>query len=243
MSRSYSLSYLLLAGDAETAQQVVIESLNEWQVHWGVQKHRAYHKPCSNKQRNKLIMSRPVLLQYIVCEQTLPHEIAQETAFLNGQGTLSKPTMILRYVKHMLHESFDRSFYMVVCICRVLHKYDHATTKRIYSVVEQRDQERLIDGDPNNKTDERFRSWKMILVDSLWQRFEPFVSIYYGPRNEKRFVSSAPSSQWYDYIRECLILFTPWETEHILPPEFDPEPSAGSSARPVGALFSGRWSA
>jgi hypothetical protein len=222
LSRAYALSHPLLAGDSESALRVVSESLNEWNVDWVAQKHRTYHKARPNRTPNKIILSRPALLQYIVCEQTTAYEMAQETAFLTGRANLTERTLLLRFVKHLLHESASRSFYVAVGICRVLHKYDHAMTKRFYAVLDQRDQGMLVDGELGNNTDEEYRRWKMILVDRLEYRFKEFVTVSRGPRNEKRFLPNDQSGAWSEHIRECLGLLTPWHTEHVLPPEFVP---------------------
>lgn len=221
LSKSYKLSYPVLAGDAGKALCVVIESMDEWKVDLTVQKRRKYYKPFSQKLRKKIILSKPVLLQYIVCRRTVKHEKSQETELLNGLGTLDERTLLLRFIKHILQESFCQAFYVTIGICRVLHKYDHATTKLIYGVLDQRDQEMLVD-DPNNKTDYEYRRWKMVLFDKLEQRFEKFVEVRSGPRNEKRFVSHEPPAEVSDYVKKCLNLLTPWETEHILPEEFEP---------------------
>lgn len=221
LSKSYKLSYPVLAGDAGKALCVVIESMDEWKVDLTVQKRRKYYKPFSKKLRKKIILSKPVLLQYIVCRRTVKHEKSQETELLNGRGTLGERTLLLRFIKHMLQESFCQAFYVTIGICRVLHKYDHATTKLIYGVLDQRDQEMLVD-DPNNKTDYEYRRWKMVLFDKLEQRFEKFVEVRSGARNEKRFVSHEQPAEVSDYVKKCLNLLTPWETEHILPEEFEP---------------------
>lgn len=239
---TYGLSIIILAGDRESAEQVVVESMDEWESSWDNQQHRAYYKPRLRRAPNMVSLSPRSLLQHIVCEKTLDFEKAHEEAFLSGRGTLTVRTLLLRFVKHLLLESMSsRSFKVAVGICRVLHKYDHATTKRICGLLYQRDQDRLVEGKIDNHTDDEYRREKMELVNELVKRFEHFVSVYYGPRREKRFISDARSREWYDYIKECLTLLTPWGTEHTLPPTFEPKKFNIAGLIFVGRRCDDRW--
>lgn len=223
LSKAYALSYPILAGDQESALCVVLESLTEWNVDWSKQKHRTYHKARPNRTPNKMILSRPALLQYTVCSRTTRHEEEHEMAFLNGRRELTQRTLVLRYVKHLLHESCSRSFNVAIGNCRILHKYDHATTKRFYAVLDQRNQERLVEGEPDNKTDGEYRRCKMLLIDNLEERFKEFLSVVHLSRNTKRFLSIDQPGAWSEYIRKCLSLLVPWQTDHTLPAEFAPD--------------------
>jgi hypothetical protein len=78
-------------------------------------------------------------------------------------------------------------------------------------------------GEPERvKDDYYYRSRKAVLMHEMYQRFGQLIRTCRHPRGEERFETQQGSSELRSLVRECLRLFTPWDTQCPVPRDFDP---------------------
>src|SRR6185369_4626873 len=65
-------------------------------------------------------------------------------------------------------------------------------------------------------------SRKAILMHEMSQRFGELIRARRQQRGEERFETQQGSSELRSLVRECLRLFTPWDTQCHVPRDFDP---------------------
>jgi hypothetical protein len=131
-------------------------------------------------------------------------------------SVLDDEDMIIRYLKHLLLITSRRnSFHISLGLSRLLYNYTAAETMAIYDWVFQ---------DPDSSTkkaDAYFRARKNKLIEEMEKRFHGFLTIYQGPRGEKKFASKSDSYQFNDLVVHYLNRFTPWATGCELPKHLD----------------------
>ena len=59
-------------------------------------------------------------------------------------------------------------------------------------------------------------------MNELKERFGPLVRTQTSNRREERLQACGNSEKYLSLVKECLLRFTPWFTECVLPAEFDP---------------------
>jgi hypothetical protein len=78
-------------------------------------------------------------------------------------------------------------------------------------------------GEPERvKDDYYYRSRKAVLMHEMSQRFGQLIRACRQLRGEERFETQPGSSELRSLMRECLRLFTPWDTRCHVPRDFDP---------------------
>jgi len=78
-------------------------------------------------------------------------------------------------------------------------------------------------GEPERvKDDYYYRSRKAVLMHEMYERFGQLIRACRQRRGEERFESQQGSSELRSLLRECLRLFTPWDTQCSVPRDFDP---------------------
>jgi hypothetical protein len=78
-------------------------------------------------------------------------------------------------------------------------------------------------GEPERvKDDYYYRSRKAVLMHEMYQRFGQLIRARRQQRGEERFETQPGSSELRSLVRECLRLFTPWDTQCHVPRDFDP---------------------
>ena len=122
---------------------------------------------------------------------------------------------MIHFVKHLVRKTTKRnSFYVTLGLGRLLHSYTTAETMDIYNAVIQ-DPERV-------KDDFYYRSRKGVLMQELKQRFGDLINVRHGPRGEERFETDDNPGRFAELVRDCLSLFTPWNTRCLVPAGVDP---------------------
>src|SRR5215813_1595611 len=78
-------------------------------------------------------------------------------------------------------------------------------------------------GEPERvKDDYYYRSRKAVLMHEMSQRFGQLIRACRQRRGEERFETQQGSSELRSLVKECLRLFTPWDTQCTVPADFDP---------------------
>ncbi len=216
LSRAFRLAHFLHQ-DRILAMDIAIEALAKMEVMGIAQDKRRYYQPAGRGAagcfRSKVSLDRPHLLQRLVYSESEPHEKRQELA--RGRRRLSAAEMTVRFVKHLVKITLRRnSFYVSLGVSRLLHAYDTVEATAIYELLVQ-DPERF-------KEASYYRSRKKRLLKELQERFGSLIEVCRGPYREMRIRARDDSSRFAPLVRQCLHLFTPWDSPCPLPVRFDP---------------------
>ncbi|MBI4468154.1 MAG: hypothetical protein HY650_02410 [Acidobacteria bacterium] len=218
--RSFELAYFIHP-DRDLATRVATEAMNKLELAAAAQDKRLYYFPKgrvladrtrTERFRNKVSMDEAHLLQRLVYIESEAHEKKQEQA---RQGMdIKEEDMVIRYIKHLVRTAIKRnSFYVTLGLSRLLHNYSTSETTEIYDFIMQ---------DPDRvKDDYYFRKVKRRLMQELTERFGGLIRVSRVQRGEERFHPQENSTRWVDLVKECLNMFTPWNTICSLPVTID----------------------
>ncbi len=172
--------------------------------------------------RNKALFSDLHLLQRLVYVESEPYERQKERAAMAGAPGVradgdpaSDEDLLVYFIKHLVRITTKRNaFYVTLGVSRLLHSYSTVETMEIYNAVI---------GEPERvKDDYYYRSRKAVLMHEMYQRFDQLIRVCRQRRGEERFETQQGSSELRSLVRECLRLFTPWDTQCHVPRDFDP---------------------
>jgi hypothetical protein len=172
--------------------------------------------------RNKALFSDLHLLQRLLYVESEPYERQKERAAQvapPGVHAVGHPASaedhLVYFIKHLVRITTKRNaFYVTLGVSRLLHSYSTLETMEIYNAVI---------GEPERvKDDYYYRSRKSVLMHEMYQRFGELIRVCRQRRGEERFESQQGSTEQRSLVRECLRLFTPWDTQCTVPRDFDP---------------------
>ncbi|HSE19403.1 MAG TPA: hypothetical protein VLB46_20240 [Pyrinomonadaceae bacterium] len=232
LNKAYRLAYFLHQ-DKSTARQIVAAATLKLNVAMAVQSKRLYYVPVGRFSRgesrrtdgirNKALFSDLHLLQRLLYVESEPYERqkvrAAAPAAPPGVPAVGDPAsttdLIVYFIKHLVRITTKRNaFYVTLGVSRLLHSYSTLETMEIYNAVI---------GEPERvKDDYYYRSRKAVLMHEMSQRFGQLIRACRQRRGEERFETQPGSSELRLLMRECLRLFTPWDTQCPVPRDFDP---------------------
>jgi hypothetical protein len=172
--------------------------------------------------RNKALFSDHHLLQRLVYVESEPYERQKEHAAIAAPPGVradgdpaSDEDLLVYFIKHLVRITTKRNaFYVTLGVSRLLHSYSTVETMEIYNAVI---------GEPERvKDDYYYRSRKAVLMHEMYQRFDQLIRVCRQRRGEERFETQQGTSELRSLVRECLRLFTPWDTQCQVPRDFDP---------------------
>lgn len=172
--------------------------------------------------RNKALFSDLHLLQRLVYVESEPYERQKERPAQVAPPDVravgdpaSEEDLLVYFIKHLVRITTKRNaFYVTLGVSRLLHSYSTVETMEIYNAVI---------GEPERvKDDYYYRSRKAVLMHEMYQRFGQLIRASRQQRGEERFETQPGSSEQRSLMRECLRLFTPWDTQCPVPRDFDP---------------------
>ena len=172
--------------------------------------------------RNKALFSDHHLLQRLVYVESEPYERQKERAAMAAPPGVhadgdpaSEKDLLVYFIKHLVRITTKRNaFYVTLGVSRLLHSYSTVETMEIYNAVI---------GEPERvKDDYYYRSRKAVLMHEMYQRFDQLIRVCRQRRGEERFETQQGTSELRSLVRECLRLFTPWDTQCHVPRNFDP---------------------
>ena len=231
LNKAYRLAYFLHQ-DKAMAIRIVAAATLKLNVAMAVQSKRLYYIPVGRFShgesrrtdgiRNKALFSDLHLLQRLVYVESEPYERQKERAAqlaspdVPAVGDPAKVEDLLVYfIKHLVRITTKRNaFYVTLGVSRLLHSYSTLETMEIYNAVI---------GEPERvKDDYYYRSRKAVLMQELNQRFGQLIRACRQRRGEERFETQPGSTEQRSLAKECLRLFTPWDTQCPVPADFDP---------------------
>jgi hypothetical protein len=231
LNKAYHLAYFLHQ-EKGVAIRIVAAATLKLNVAMAVQSKRLYYIPVgrssrgesrrSDGVRNKALFSDVHLLQRLVYSESEPYERQKERAAVAGpQGVhadgnpASEDDLLVYFTKHLVRITTKRNaFYVTLGVSRLLHSYSTLETMDIYNAVI---------GEPERfKDDYYYRSRKAVLMHEMTQRFGQLIRACRQRRGEERFETQQGSNEQRSLVRECLRLFTPWDTQCHVPLDFDP---------------------
>jgi hypothetical protein len=234
LNSGFHLAHFIV-GDREIALRVLTGALAKIQVAVTTQGKRLYYTPTGRSwarrekshSRNNISFNELHLLQRLIYLESEPYEIAVEQG--KGSKSVSEEDLVIHFVKHLAKKTVKRnSFYVTLGLSRLLHSYTTAETMEIYNAVIQ-DPERV-------KDDYYYRSRKGVLMQELKQRFGDLINVSRGPRGEERFEADNNQQRFVGLVRECLSLFTPWQTPCLVPAGIDPITDGIPSLSTIGEV-------
>ena len=231
LNKAYRLAYFLHQ-DKDLAMRIVAAATLKLNVAMAVQSKRLYYVPVGRFShgesrrtdgiRNKALFSDLHLLQRLVYVESEPYERQKEHAATTGPAGVhangdpaSEEDLLVYFIKHLVRITTKRNaFYVTLGVSRLLHSYSTVETMEIYNAVI---------GEPERvKDDYYYRSRKAVLMHEMYQRFDQLIRVCRQRRGEERFETQQGSSELRSLVRECLRLFTPWDTQCHVPRDFDP---------------------
>src|SRR4026209_1529549 len=231
LNKAYRLAYFLHQNKG-VAIQIVAAATLKLNVAMAVQSKRLYYVPVGRFSRgearrtdgirNKALFSDLHLLQRLIYVESEPYERQKERAAQlapPGVHAVGHPAsaedLLVYFIKHLVRITTKRNaFYVTLGVSRLLHSYSTLETMEIYNAVI---------GEPERvKDDYYYRSRKAVLMHEMYQRFGQLIRASRQRRGEERFETQQGSSELRALMRECLRLFTPWDTQCHVPRDFDP---------------------
>ena len=231
LNKAYRLAYFLHQ-DKGMAIRIVTAATLKLNVAMAAQSKRLYYRPVGRFSRgdsrrtdgirNKALFSDLHLLQRLVYVESEPYERQKERAAqlappdVHAAGDpASAEDLLVYFIKHLVRITTKRNaFYVTLGVSRLLHSYSTVETMEIYNAVI---------GEPERvKDDYYYRSRKAVLMHEMCQRFGQLIRACRQRRGEERFETQQGSSEQRSLVRECLRLFTPWNTQCPVPSDFDP---------------------
>ncbi len=231
LNKVYRLAYFLHQ-DKDIATRIVAAATLKLNVAMAVQSKRLYYIPVGRFSRgdsrrtdgirNKALFSDLHLLQRLVYGESEPYERQKERAAMAGPPGVradgdpaSEEDLLVYFIKHLVRITTKRNaFYVTLGVSRLLHSYSTLETMEIYNAVI---------GEPERvKDDYYYRSRKGVLMHEMYQRFGQLIRICRQRRGEERFETQQGSTELRSLVKECLRLFTPWDTQCPVPRDFDP---------------------
>jgi hypothetical protein len=231
LNKAYGLAYFLHQ-DKDIAIRIVGAATLKLNVAMAVQSKRLYYVPVGRFSRgesrrtdgirNKALFSDLHLLQRLVYVESEPYERQKERAAQvtpPGVHAAGDPAtdedLLVYFIKHLVRITTKRNaFYVTLGVSRLLHSYSTLETMEIYNAVI---------GEPERvKDDYYYRSRKAVLMHEMYQRFGQLIRACRQRRGEERFETQEGSSELRSIVRDCLRLFTPWDTQCTVPRDFDP---------------------
>jgi hypothetical protein len=238
LNKAYRLAYFLHQ-DKGTAIQIVAKATLKLNVAMAVQSKRLYYSPVGRFSRgesrrtdgirNKTLFSDLHLLQRLIYGESEPYEHQKERMAMAGRPGVcadcvpaSEEDLLVYFIKHLVRITTKRNaFYVTLGVSRLLHSYSTLETMEIYNAVI---------GEPERvKDDYYYRSRKAVLMHEMLQRFGELIRACRQQRGEERFETQQGSNEQRSLVRECLRLFTPWDTQCPVPRDFDPHESVIAS--------------
>ena len=214
------------------AMRIVAAATLKLNVAMAVQSKRLYYVPVGRFSRgesrrtdgirNKALFSDLHLLQRLLYVESEPYERQKERAAQAappGVHAVGDPAteedLLVYFIKHLVRITTKRNaFYVTLGVSRLLHSYSTLETMEIYNAVI---------GEPERvKDDYYYRSRKAVLMHEMYERFGQLIRACRHQRGEERFETQQGSSELRSLVRECLRLFTPWDTQCPVPRDFDP---------------------
>jgi hypothetical protein len=227
LRRAFRLAFFI-HGDRELAVRIATGAMSKLNASAAAQAKRSYYRTGGRSRasgskvispRTKVSLSELHLLQRLVYVESEPHERQQEQ---RQSATIDEGSLITRYIKHLINITMMRnSFHVTLGVSRFLYNYTTAESMKLYDLIMQNPE--------RAKDDAYWRERKARLKQELKDRFGQSLAVVRGPHGEERFQTRKDSARYLGLVKQCLQLFTPWDTPC-------PLPGVGPMPGEIGAL-------
>jgi hypothetical protein len=215
LRRAFRLAFFI-HGDRELAVRIVTEALSKLDAAAAAQSKRSYYRTGGRSRasgskvispRTKVSLSELHLLQRLVYVESEQHERQEEQ---RQSAMIDEESLITRYIKHLISITMMRnSFHVTLGVSRLLYSYTTAESMKLYELIMQNPE--------RAKDDAYWRERKARLKRELKDRFGQSLAVVRGPRGEERFQTREDSVRHLGLVKQCLQMFTPWDTPCPLP--------------------------
>jgi hypothetical protein len=150
-------------------------------------------------------------------QTTRVSQIAQrESGDQLPHSKLTDEDWLIRFVKHVIAITTTRSsFYVTLGTARVIFNYATEEAVKLYDLIIQ-DSDRMKDAP-------YFRKRKNdVLMKGLKERFGDSLQTCVVAHGEERFKCRIDGEKFAPLVKQCLEMFTPWNTDCILPEKWNP---------------------
>jgi hypothetical protein len=215
LRRAFQLAYFV-HGERELAVRIATAAMSKLDAAAVAQDKRSYYRhgrrsraPGSKaiRPRTKISLSELHLLQRLVYVESEPYERQEEQ---QRNVAIDEERLITHYIKHLINITMMRnSFHVTLGVSRLLYNYTTTESMKLYDLIIQ-DPERV-------KDDAYCRARKARLMRELQERFGQSLKVVRGLYGEERFQTREDSTQHMGLVKQCLQMFTPWDTHCLLP--------------------------
>jgi hypothetical protein len=215
LRRAFQLAYFV-HDDRELAVRIATAAMSKLNAAAVAQDKRSYYTPGGRlgapgskavRPRTKVSLSESQLLQRLVYVESEKYERQEEQ---QRNAAIDEKRLITHYIKHLINITLMRnSFHVTLGVGRLLYNYTTAESMRLYDLIIQ-DPERA-------KDDAYWRARKAQLMRELKERFGQSLKVVRGLHGEERFQTREDSTQYLGLVKQCLQMFTPWDTHCPLP--------------------------
>jgi hypothetical protein len=215
LRRAFRLAYFI-HGNRELAVRIATAAMFKLDAAAIAQDKRSYYKPGGRSRmpgskmvrpRTKVSLSELHLLQRLVYVESEPYEREEEQ---RQNAAIDEERLIARYIKHLINITLMRnSFHVTLGVSRLLYNYTTGEGMKLYDLIMQ-DPERA-------KDDAYWRERKARLMRELKERFDQSLEVVRGLHGEERFQTREDSARHLGLVKQCLQMFTPWDTPCPLP--------------------------
>ena len=210
LRRAFRLAYFIHS-DRKVAVRIVTAAISKLNAYAATQDKRSYYRTsCRSRTlgskvispRTKVSLSKLHLLQRLVYVESEPHERQEEQ---RQSVRIDEERLITRYIKHLINITLMRnSFHVTLGVSRLLYNYTTAESMKLYDLI--------IQNPERAKDDAYWRERKARLMRELKDRFGQSIAVVRGPHGEERFQTREDSARYLDLVKQCLQMFTPWDT-------------------------------
>jgi hypothetical protein len=215
LRRAFRLSYFI-HGDREFAVRIATAAMFKLNAAAAARDKRSYYRTGGRSRasgskvigpRTKVSLSELHLLQRLVYVESEPHERQEEQ---RQSATIDEEILITRYIKHLINITLMRnSFHVTLGVSRLLYNYTTAESMKLYDLIMQNPE--------RAKDDAYWREREARLRRELKDRFGQSLAVVRGPHGEERFQTREDSARYQGLVKQCLQMFTPWDTPCPLP--------------------------
>jgi hypothetical protein len=226
-TKAFELAYFIHL-NRQSALQITKDAWSALSAHLKPQRKRFYYRLRGRsmggveiKARTKISLEEAQKLQSLVYIRSEHFEKEQETKLTPRDSpareiNLSDEDWLVRFVKHVAAIIVTRSsFYATLGVGRVIFNYPTEEAATIYDAIIQ-DSNRMKDAP-------YFRKRKSeVFMKGLKERFGDLLQTQVVAHGEERFKCRSDGASFATLINQCLDLFTPWNTDCVLPAQLNP---------------------
>jgi hypothetical protein len=215
LRRAFQLAYFV-HGERKLAVKIASAAMSKLNAAAVAQDKRSYYRHGRRSRASgskairrwtKISLSELHLLQRLVYVESERYERQEEQ---QRNVAIDEERLIMHYIKHLINITMMRnSFHVTLGVSRLLYNYTTAESMKVYDLI--------IQNPERAKDDAYWRARKGRLMMEFKERFGQSLKVVRGHYGEERFQTREDSTQHLELVKQCLQMFTPWDTSCPLP--------------------------